>query len=73
MLNAASVVIPSGYTYRDGTAGSGVAVASQTVDLEWDEEDLPMILAMLSQMVGLSLPSQELIEVGNAEELKNSN
>ena len=73
MLNAESVEIPSGYTYSDGTEGSGVAVASQTVNLEWDEEDLPMILALLSQMVGLSLPSQELIEVGNAEEIKNSN
>jgi len=55
-------VIPVGSTYSDGsTSGSKV---SKTIDWEWAEADLPIIMAMMLQEAGITLPDQLLLEVG---------
>jgi hypothetical protein len=73
MAEGASVIIPTGYTYRGGIAGDGVtAQSSTTVDWEWDEDDFYLILSLFCSMLGLALPDQLLIQVGNAEEVKNT-
>jgi hypothetical protein len=66
----ATVSVPLGCTARDGTAGLA-NVDSATVNFEWDDGEFPLILSLFAQMVGLALPSEELIQVGNNEELKN--
>ena len=65
-----TVAVPLGSTARNGTAGAA-NVASLTVNFEWDDGELALIISMLAQMVGLALPSEELIQVGNNEEMKN--
>jgi hypothetical protein len=65
--------IASGNIYRDGTAGDGVTTfTSLSADWEWDEGDLMLILTIFAEMLGIALPDQFLVEVGNAEEVKNS-
>jgi len=58
-------------TYRDGTVGTGLAVTpSLTVDLEWGEGDLALILSKLMQAIGATLPDEGIQKSGMAEELK---
>jgi hypothetical protein len=66
----ATVSVPLGSTARNGTAGLA-NVDSATVNFEWDDGEFPLILSLFAQMVGLALPSEELIQVGNNEEMKN--
>ena len=70
MAADATVAVPLGSTARDGTAGAA-NVTSLTVNFEWDDRELALILSMFTQMVGLALPSEELVQVGNNEEQKN--
>lgn len=56
-----SVVVASGYTYRTGGTGT---YNSATVDWEFDEDELPLIIAYFTQMMGITLPDQLLIESG---------
>ena len=70
MAAGATVAVPVGSTARNGTAGAA-NVTSLTVNFEWDDSELALILSMLTQMVGLALPSEELVQVGNNEEQKN--
>lgn len=65
-----NVNVPAGATYRDGTVGAAVVV-SQTVNWEWDAEDLPLIINLFLQYLGVQLPDQVLIESGLAFEQKN--
>ena len=67
----ALVSIPTGSTYRDGTVG-GVAVTkvSQTVNLEWDDSDMNLILAKLMTKMGVQLPDEFLTQSGMADQLK---
>jgi hypothetical protein len=63
--------IPVGYTYRTGTPGTGTATtASQTVNLEWGEGDLSLIMSKLLQAIGSSLPDEGIQKTGIAEEIK---
>lgn len=57
----ASLAIPAGCVYRDGTTG---IKQSLTVDFEWGQEDLPLILAFFLQETGVTLPDNLLIEAG---------
>jgi len=71
---AMGVNIPSGYTYRDRTTGGpAIFKNSATIDWEFSDSDLPLILAIFAQMVGIALPDTGLIQVGNVEETKNFN
>jgi hypothetical protein len=71
MATGATVSVPAGSTYRDGTAGGGAGIVSQTINWEWSDSDLSMILAMFAQMIGLALPDPLLIQAGNTDEQKN--
>jgi len=64
-----SVAIPVGSTYSDGST-SGTKT-SLTVDWEFVESDLPLIMAYFLQELGITLPDQLLLEVGiqNEKEL----
>jgi hypothetical protein len=64
------VTVPLGSTYRTGAQGA-VVVNSATVNWEWSDSDLPLIVAMFCSYIGIQLPDQLLIEVGNVDESKN--
>ena len=64
-----TVAVPSGSTARNGTTGLA-NVASATVDWEWDEDDLPMIVTLFLKQLGISLPSAELYQGGSLQEDK---
>ncbi len=73
VAGALAVNVPSGYTYRDKTiGGTTVYVNSATVNWEFSDDDMPLILAVFAQLVGIALPDAGLIEVGNVEEQKNA-
>jgi hypothetical protein len=67
---ATGVTVPLGSTYRTGVQGV-VVVNSVTVDWEWSDSDLPLIVAMFCSYIGIQKPDQLLIEVGNVDESKN--
>lgn len=63
--------LPAGYVYRTGTVGgAGVTVASQTVNIDWDEGDLSTLLSKLVYRVGKQYPDQGLVETSMAEQAK---
>lgn len=62
--------VPAGSTAMNGTVGAA-NVVSTTVDWEWDESDLPLIINLFLQYMGVQLPDQVLIESGLAFEQKN--
>jgi hypothetical protein len=63
--------LPAGYTYRTGTVGgAGVTVTSQTVNLDWDENDLSALLSKLVYRVGKQYPDAGLVETSMAEQAK---
>jgi hypothetical protein len=69
---AVPVSIPTGSTYRDGTAGGAlVTKTSLTVNLEWEEEDMFLILSKLMKKMGIALPDELLTQAGMADELKS--
>jgi len=67
----ANVVIPSGSTYRSGTAGDGVtSFASLSEDWEWGIDEFHLILSIFAEKMGIALPDNFLVEAGNLEETK---
>jgi len=64
-----NVNIPDGSTYRDGTEGADVVV-SQTTEWEWDADDLPLIISLFLQHLGIQLPDNILYEGGTLIETK---
>ena len=62
--------VPLGYTARNGTVGPN-NVISQTIDYEWNDEDMPLILNLFLQYLGIQLPSPELYEGGTLQEQKS--
>lgn len=71
MAEGASVSVPAGSTYRDGTSGGGAPIASATVNFEWSESEQPIIIAMFCSMLGIAYPDELLLKAGNLEEQKN--
>jgi hypothetical protein len=69
MAEGATVAVPLGCTARNGTAGAA-NVVSQTKNFEWHEHDVPSIVNMLLEAVGISLPDELLIQVSNVDEPK---
>ena len=68
---ADTVSVPLGYTYRDGTAGgASVSVNSLTKDLDWDDEDMDLIMAKLMSIVGVQLPDEVLVQASVMNETK---
>lgn len=66
-----AVSVPSGSTYRDGTAGGGAAINSLTENFEWGESDQPIIIAMFCSMLGITYPDPLLLQAGEVNEQKN--
>jgi hypothetical protein len=64
MAEGASVTIPTDCVARDGTIAGAVA-SSSTKDIEFHEHDLPAIINLLLEAVGISLPDEMLIKVSN--------
>jgi hypothetical protein len=71
MSEGATVSVPAGSTYRDGTAGGGAGIVSQTVNWQWSDSELPLIVSMYCQLIGIAIPDPLLIEAGNLDEQKN--
>jgi hypothetical protein len=59
-----SITIPTGSTYRDGTTGTK---ASLTVDWEWSESDLPLIITYFLDALGIAIPDEMLIQAGSKD------
>ena len=57
-------VIAGNDIYRDGTTGTKV---SQTVDWEWDDHELPWIIAYFMQAIGIALPDDLLVQIGKID------
>jgi hypothetical protein len=70
MAEGATVNVPALHTYRDGTAGGGVGIVSQTHDWEWSDEDLGLIIAKFCLIIGIQLPDEILIQAGTMNEQK---
>jgi len=66
---ATGVSVPAGAVYSDGTPGP-VSKDSQTIDFEWDEDQIPILIDMLLQKAGIVLDSQIPIEYGVAKQTK---
>lgn len=66
---ATSVSIPSGSTYRDGTAGP-VSKDSQTVDPLWEGSLLTMFINMFLQKMGIQVGDYNLTQYGMAQQNK---
>lgn len=63
--------LPSGTTHSSGTVGgAGVTITSLTVDLEWGEGDLALILARLMAKVGSALPDEGIQQSALVDEQK---
>ena len=71
MAASSTVSVPTGSTYRTGTAGGGAGIVSQTVNFEWSDSDLALIIAMFCSMIGLAIPDTDMITVATADEIKN--
>lgn len=67
--DATSVSVPSGAVYSDGRAGP-ISVDSQTINLEWHNDQTPMIISNLLQKAGIILNEQMAVEYGVAKETK---
>jgi hypothetical protein len=62
MAAGATVAVPLGSTARDGTAGAA-NVVSITVNWEWHEHDIPQIVNLILEAIGIQLPDELLIGV----------
>jgi hypothetical protein len=71
MNASATVPVPSGSTYRDGTGGGGAGIVSQTINFEWNIEDAFLILSMFCSMIGIQLSDNGLIQAGILNENKS--
>lgn len=60
------LALPAGYTTRDGTVGPN-NITSATVNFEWHDHDLPQIINLLIEAVGISLPDEMLVQVSNSD------
>ena len=66
-----TVSVPLGYTYRDGTAGgAAVSVYSYTINFDWDDEDLSLLMAKFFKVMGVKIPDEILLQAGMMNESK---
>jgi hypothetical protein len=64
MAEGATVAMPLGCTSRTGIAGPA-NITSQTINIEWHEHDLPQVINLLIEAVGISLPDNDLVSISN--------
>ncbi len=60
----APYTVASPYVYRDGTTGSKT---SATVDWDFGNGDLPLIISYFLQLMGIQLPDEGLLNVGKID------
>lgn len=72
MATGVNVSVPAGSTAMNGTAGAAL-VASTTINWEFDNEDLPLIISLFLQYAGIQIPDPTLYEGGTLQEQKISN
>jgi hypothetical protein len=60
--------VTTGSLYRTGAIGTFTSI---TVDWEWEDTELPLILSFFLQELGIQLPDQLLLEAGIKEEKEN--
>ena len=70
MATGVNVTVPAGSTSMNGTIGAAV-VASSTANFEWAEEDLPLIINLFLNYLGIQLPSPEIFEGSTLLETKS--
>jgi len=64
--------VPVGSTYRDGTAGTGVAtITSLTNNFDWGEDELSLLITKLVNRVAKQLPDELLLQASNREQDKS--
>jgi hypothetical protein len=64
--------IPVGSTYRDGSAGTGVATTvSLTNNFDWSGDELGLIITKLTNRLAKQLPDELLLRTSNAEQAKS--
>jgi len=67
-----SVTVPSGSTYRDGTAGDGATPTTPvTKNFDFNEEDEPFLMALFLEKLGLQIRDSGVIEYANTQQIKN--
>lgn len=71
VADAINVPILLGYTYRDKTPGP-IIQNSATVEWEWSDGEINLILSIFCSLMGITLPDNYLAQMGNAEEIKNT-
>jgi hypothetical protein len=69
MASGVNVTVPLGSTYRDGTPGVTVQ-ASLTVDWEFDEDNLELIIAKFLGLMGIQMSDEILLQAGALIESK---
>jgi len=69
MAQGATVAMPLGCTSRSGVVGPA-NVVSITKDFEFHEHDIPQIINLLLEAVGISLPDNDLVTISNSNEPK---
>jgi len=63
------VAVPAGSTARDDTTAGNTN--SETVNWEWEADDLPLITQLFLQLLGIQLPDNILYEGGSLQEEKS--
>ena len=66
-----AVDVPLGSTLKDGTQGPVVGYVPDSIEWEWDAEDLPLIISLFLQHLGIQLPDNILYEGGTLIEQKS--
>jgi hypothetical protein len=61
LAQGATVAIGAGYTARNGTTGPA-NIVSTTLDFDWHEHDVPQIINLLLEAVGINLPDELLVQ-----------
>jgi hypothetical protein len=69
MAEGVNVTVPVGSIARNGS-GAGVIVPSDTINFEWTNDDIDLIINLFLQELGIQLPDPTLYEGGTLQETK---
>lgn len=67
---ATNITIPVGAVYSDGVTTNPSTVNSLTVDFQWHQDEIPILIDSVLQKAGLILENQAPIEYGIAKQIK---
>jgi hypothetical protein len=72
VAHTAPKVVKDGVTLRAETTGAA-NVTGYTVDFEWSSSDIPMLISLFLQQMGIALPDEVLFQGGQISEQKIDN